>query len=162
MNAQKVRQKIALYQTIAEVIHQQEFKVELADRAVALCEAVKDEVAITNVTTNLLRELHEANHSDKGDFDSLLWLVGVAFSDLAKHLRWPVARRTFESLRRLVDSDGRDLFLRITNVRPLADDPDGCAVVTMVVDNHRKFQEFLQNKNAVENVRFSDDETIAI
>lgn len=162
MNKQKVRQKVALYRTIAEMVQAQEFDPSYAEYAIGLYAAVKDEASITDVTVGLLRELHEANWSDNGDFDLLLWLVGNAFSDLAKHLKWPAARKTFEDLRELIDADKEDLFLRIVNVKYLAHNPDGCTVVTMVVDNHRKFREFLLNKDTVATVRFSDDATIAL
>ncbi len=161
MTQNHAEKKIAFYALLVGVIRNERFVESSAGAVVYLHKEIESEVSISGITIDLLRELHKAYHRDKDDFDSLLWLVGTAFSDLAKHLRWPAARKTFEDLRQLVDVEHRDLFLRVVNVRPLADGPDGCAVVTMVVDNHRKFRAFLENKDAAENVRWSDDETIA-
>ena len=158
MKAQKAQRKINLYRTIAVVIHRQKFTEEAAVEAVRYYEEVKDEVAISGITVDFLREAHEEYHDNNRNLETIEWLTEMAFQDLSRQMRWPEARKYFSKLMKMSGtSDDTDVFVHTVNERPLSDNPNGCAVVTLVVSHYDRFKNLLKQTGPVGYVHHSDE-----
>lgn len=102
------------------------------------------------VTLEFLREAYDEYHDQKKDLDTLEQITEAAFCDLAKHMRNPEVRDIFGGLRALAGTGEEDLYVHTRNVRPLTKDPNGMAVVTLVVNNYAGLKDLLEQGDQVE------------
>lgn len=152
-----VEKLVAFYGALLAIIKDEQFVESSAEAAVKLFGEVGSAVSFEDVTVDYLRKVHEGYRSFSGENGDLLNdLVEGAFQDLAKHLRIPKVRALMDDLMGMVDADKEDLFIRTMNVRRLSDDPDGPAVVTVVVHNYGKLKGFLEEPDTVPFIRHSD------
>jgi hypothetical protein len=148
MNVQK---KIAFYGALAQLISDDKFVKSSAEALVKLCGEIKSDFFTEGVTLEFLREAYEEHHDQKRDLDTIEQITEAAFCDLAKHMRSPEVRRIFTDLTGLAGTYGdEDLYVHTRNVRPLTEDADGMAVVTLVVNNYGGLKDLLKKGGGVE------------
>ena len=142
-----VQQKINFYNFLAAIVgNEAGFDDTSAPQVVRLYEKIKSSLTIQrsigDVTIEVLRKAnHHYRHGAYGERD-LLWPISeAAFRDLAKHMRIPEAQRVFVSVRDATKTTTNShLYCHISNVRRLSGDPNGMAVVTLVVDSYSGLQ----------------------
>lgn len=145
-----VQKKVMFYGALFELIHYYMFVSTTAQSLVKLSKEMESDSFKEGVTLEFLREAYDEYHDQKKDLDTLEQITEAAFCDLAKHMRNPEVRDIFGGLRALAGTGEEDLYVHTRNVRPLTKDPNGMAVVTLVVNNYAGLKDLLEQGDQVE------------
>jgi|GEM_PF-6763071 len=144
-----VSKKIAFYASLVAFIRAETFVESTAEALIALNKELADNFTRDyRFDAHYLLCAHRGYHEDNFGQDILNEVVEVAFKNLAPHMRSPEVRAIFKDFLNLVDPEEKDLYVHTANVRRLDGQPNGCAVVTLVVNDYDKLDNLL-HKNVV-------------
>lgn len=137
--------KITFYDTLATIIQDKEaFNENYASKLLNLYDEIKSDLSIETVTMDFLRKTRELNLISVIDEE----LVDAVFKDLARHLRNPEVQQIFTEFAEMAGTwADYHLYVCTAGVRPLTENPDGMAVVTLVVSNYARLNQVLAMDN---------------
>ena len=159
MSKNLVEMKIEFYGALVELLRDEEFAEPKAEALVSLYEEIKNDVSISDITAESLREAYEELHDCSRDLEIMGLFTENAFADLARQMRIPKARRVFRKLTEMSGTSYEtDVFVRIVKTKPLGRNPErGPAVVTLVVSHLNRFEDLLQKTGKVEFDHYSEE-----